>query len=62
MKQAGNTNEYLSRGLAHLNENTHVLPELKPYREYFITVQAVTIKPGGIANCSAKTHEGGMKT
>ena len=33
---------------------------LKPFTNYTFTIQAVTIKPGEMANFTARTHEGGI--
>ena len=33
---------------------------LKPFTNYTFTIQAVTIKPGEMANLTARTHEGGI--
>ncbi|KAK3696715.1 hypothetical protein QZH41_013070, partial [Actinostola sp. cb2023] len=39
-------------------DNLKVVPDLKPFREYEITIQGVTIRPGEFANCTAWTQEG----
>ena len=36
-----------------------LIPRLKPYTNYTFTIQAVTIKPGVMANFTARTDEGG---
>ena len=38
---------------------SHFISNLKPYRNYTFTVQAVTVSPGDYANCTVMTQEGG---
>ena len=38
----------------------HVIYNLKPFTNYTFTIQAVTIKPGEMANVTARTEEGGI--
>ena len=37
-----------------------MLSSLKPFTNYTFTIQAVTIKPGEMANFTARTEEGGI--
>ena len=37
-----------------------MISSLKPFTNYTFTVQAVTIKPGEMANFTARTSEGGI--
>ena len=37
-----------------------VISHLKPYTNYTFTIQAVTIKPGEMANFTTRTDEGGI--
>ena len=39
---------------------SQLIYNLKPFTNYTFTIQAVTIKPGEMANFSAKTVEGGI--
>ena len=37
-----------------------LISSLKPFTNYTFTIQAVTIKPGEMANLTSRTHEGGI--
>ena len=37
-----------------------LISNLKPFTNYTFTIQAVTIKPGEMANLTARTDEGGI--
>lgn len=37
-----------------------LISNLKPFTNYTFTIQAVTIKPGEMANFTARTNEGGI--
>ena len=39
---------------------SQLIPNLKPFTNYTFTIQAVTIKPGDMANFTARTDEGGI--
>ena len=38
----------------------HLISNLKPFTNYTFTIQAVTIKPGKMANVTAMTEQGGI--
>ena len=39
---------------------SQLISNLKPFTNYTFTIQAVTIKPGDMANFTARTDEGGI--
>ena len=43
-----------------MQQHRRLIRGLKYYTDYTFTIQAVTIKPGEMANATARTEEGGI--
>ncbi|XP_022804800.1 receptor-type tyrosine-protein phosphatase epsilon-like isoform X2 [Stylophora pistillata] len=56
--QFGNPINQSADERSHVQHYNRVIPDLKYYTDYTFTIQAVTVKPGEMANATARTEEG----
>ena len=59
--QFGNPINQSANERSHVHHYNGVIPDLKYYTDYTFTIQAVTVKPGEMANATARTEEGGIE-
>ena len=58
--QVGNVRNQSADEESDMQQHRRLIQGLKYYTDYTFTIQAVTIKPGEMANATARTEEGGI--
>ena len=58
--QVGNVRNQSADEESDMQQHRRLIRGLKYYTDYTFTIQAVTIKPGEMANATARTEEGGI--